>query len=81
MRILISAEGQHEPEWHYMRIDSHGLLVDLDGIRHSSVDPGSLTDPTIIRVEWGPVIKNGEMAAEAGTITRQDGQPADVLRP
>jgi hypothetical protein len=39
---------------------------------NSAVDPGSLTDPTIKRVDWGPVVMNGVMR-EAGRILRQDG--------
>src|SRR6266851_274133 len=72
MRVLISAEGNHEPDLHYMIVDGHGLLVDLDGMQNSAVDPGTLTDPTIRRVEWGPQVVNGEMR-ECGVITRIDG--------
>lgn len=72
MRVLISAEGEHSPDWHYVVVDGHGLLVDLDGMQNSAVDPASLTDPTIVRVTWGPTIANGT-ASEAGEIVRQDG--------
>lgn len=66
MRILISAEGEHDPPAHYMQVDNHGLLIDLSRVT------GTLVDPTIRRVEWGPTIIAGE-SREAGSIYRQDG--------
>ena len=69
---LISNEGSHDPPLHYMRVDGFGCLVDLHGIRISAVDPSSLTDPAIRRVEWGPLVANGQMT-EAGQIVRADG--------
>lgn len=85
MRVLISAEGDNSPDWHYVVVDGHGLLVDLDGIQNSPVDPTSLADPTIARVTWGPVIRNGE-AIEAGEIILVDGSvqtffDRELLRP
>lgn len=66
MRVLISAEGSHDPEGlHHIIVDGFGLLLDLNGI-------GSLVDPTIRRVEWGPnMLENG--SREGGIITRTDG--------
>lgn len=67
MRVLISAEGSHEPPGqHYMAVDNHGLLLDLSAVT------GSLVDPTIVKVEWGQVVIGGDLR-EGGTITRQDG--------
>jgi putative ABC transport system substrate-binding protein len=55
-----------------MVVDGFGLLVDLSKVRISAVDPSSLTDPSIKRVEWGPVqLANGE-TVERGVIVRQD---------
>jgi hypothetical protein len=71
---LISNEGRHDPPWHRMVVDGFGLLVDLSHVRISAVDPSSLTDPSIKRVEWGPVqLANGE-TVERGVIVRQDDQ-------
>ena len=72
MRVMIDALGQHEPDLHLMIVDNNALLLDLDGLRHSAIDPGSLTDPTVARVTWGPVVRNGSMT-EAGEITLVDG--------
>lgn len=85
MRVLIDASGEHSPDFHYMRVDDHGLLVDLDHVRNSIVDPGTLTDATVVRVEWGPTTIHGRNV-EAGRIVRQDGtvQPffdRNLLRP
>lgn len=67
MRVLISAEGEHEPAGHhYMVVDNHGLLVDLSNVL------GALHDPTIRRVEWGQV-QDGVQIRDGGTIIRQDG--------
>jgi len=67
MRVLISAEGGHDPvDHHYMVVDGHGFLVDLSKIA------GRLLDPTILRVSWGPQLDNGEMR-NGGCIVRQDG--------
>jgi hypothetical protein len=77
MRLSISCEGAHDcadnpnARWH-MVVDGHGFLIDLDNVRNSIVDPGSLTDPSVRRVEWGPVRQGGEVR-EGGVITRQDG--------
>lgn len=65
MRVLISAEGENAPDLHHIIVDGFGLLLDLDGI-------GSLVDPTIRRVEWGPnMLENG--SREGGIIMRTDG--------
>ena len=64
MRVLISAEGQHDPPGQYMVVDGHGLLIDLTGVA------GTLVDPTILRVEWGPSVITGQ-PQEAGIITRR----------
>lgn len=80
MRVLISAEGAHEPAGqHYMVVDNHGFLIDLAGVR------GTLVDPTILRAEWGPVMTPGG-PREGGVIVRKDGskQPfsnRDLLKP
>lgn len=80
MRVLISAEGNHEPAGqHYMVVDNHGFLVDLSRVT------GTLHDPTILRSEWGPIVTPGGFV-DAGVITRQDGgkQPfygKDLLKP
>lgn len=67
MRVLISAEGKHDPAGlHLMMVDGHQFLIDLSGVR------GSLVDPTISRAEWGPTVYGGQ-SIEAGQIVRQDG--------
>lgn len=63
MKVLISAEGQHDPPWHYVAVDDVGLLVDLSGVS------GTLHDPSILRVQWGPA----DAARESGTILRRGG--------
>lgn len=65
MRVTITADGQHDPPAHHIVVDGHGLLLDLDGL-------GSLVDPTIARVEWGPNALEGG-AREGGWIIRTDG--------
>lgn len=75
MRVLITAEGKHEadhPFTHRMEVNGRSLLIDFTGMQNSAVDPSSLTDPSVLRVEWGPTIINAE-AREAGTIIRRDG--------
>lgn len=65
MRLLISAEGEHDPPGHHIVVGNFGLLLDLNGL-------GSLVDATIRRVEWGPnMLENG--SREGGIITRTDG--------
>lgn len=67
MRVLISAEGNHEPKGHhYMVVDGHGFLVDLSKVE------GTLVDPVILRVEWGPM-RDGNVPRDGGVITRRDG--------
>lgn len=67
MRVLISAEGHHEPAGHHlMAVDNHQFLIDLSGV------PGALVDTGIVRVEWGPTVAAGEIR-DGGTITRKDG--------
>lgn len=67
MRVLISAEGEHEPAGqHHMVVDGSGVLIDLSAVQ------GSMVDPTIRRVEWGPNMLEGG-AREGGVIVRQDG--------
>lgn len=66
MRISITNGAGNDPPHHYMVVDGVGMLVDLAGVS------GSLVDPSIASVTWGPVLNNGA-AREAGVITRQDG--------
>lgn len=67
MRVLISAEGSHEPAGqHYMVVDNHGLLLDLAAVQ------GALHDPTTARATWGSVVMGGEMR-EGGQIVMRDG--------
>src|SRR6266699_2989643 len=75
MRVLITAEGKHtanHPFTHRMMVDLRSTLIDFAGMQNSAVDPSSLTDPTVLRVEWGIALENGEMR-ERGVITRIDG--------
>jgi hypothetical protein len=50
-----------------------GLLVDLTGLQHSSVNPDSFVDPCIVEVTWGllprPDGKGGTIFGEGGMIT------------
>lgn len=67
MRVLISAEGQHDPAGcHYMVVDGYGFLIDLSRVQ------GTLHDPTIARAEWGPAVHEGQ-AREFGHIVQRDG--------
>lgn len=66
MRVLISAEGAHEPPHHYMAVDNHGFLIDLSQVA------GSLVDPTITKVEWGTRVLGTEVR-DGGVIIRKDG--------
>jgi hypothetical protein len=67
MRVLISAEGNHEPAGHHLIVvDGKATLVDLSGVT------GSLHDPSIARVEWGTV-QDGNEIKPGGTIVRTDG--------
>ena len=47
-----------------------GLLVDLTGLQHSSVNPDSFVDPCIVEVTWGllprPDGKGGTIFVEGG---------------
>lgn len=73
MRVLISAEGNHEPAGHHlMAVDGHQFLIDLSGVQ------GALVDPSIRRVEWGSLVMSGEVR-DGGTITRQDGSKQHFL--
>lgn len=45
MRIVIEA-GDHEPKWHHVILDNHGMLVDLGGC------PGPIADPLVFRIVW-----------------------------
>lgn len=87
MRVLISAEGDHlgpdgEPVSAgtvRMQVDGHSFLIDLSGVR------GTLVDPTILRVEWGPAVISGQ-PQECGFITRRGVPPQpffdkDLLKP
>jgi hypothetical protein len=77
MRVLMHPNAHNctdNPAAHWrMVVDGHGVPIDLDHVRNSIVDPGSLTGPEVARVEWGPRVEGGEMR-EAGVITRRDGQ-------
>lgn len=67
MKVLITAEGNHEPKGHhFMVVDKHGVLLDLSNVQ------GSLHDPTIAKVTWG-LIQDGRQIREGGVITRVDG--------
>lgn len=67
MRVLISAEGTHDPAGHHlMAVDGHQFLIDLSQIQ------GGLVDPGILRVEWGPTVLVTEVR-DGGQITRRDG--------
>lgn len=67
MRVLISAEGEHEPAGHHlMAVDGHQFLIDLSQVQ------GGLVDPSILRVEWGPSVLATEVR-DGGQITRRDG--------
>ncbi len=67
MRVLISAEGNHEPAGqHYMMVDNQAVLLDLSGVQ------GALHDPSVKRVEWGTV-QDGKEIKPGGTIVRRDG--------
>src|SRR5262245_17748968 len=74
MTVLIDASGAHldgDGKPHpvgtvYMVVDSHGLLVDLSKIS------GTLVDPTITSVTWGPQL-DGTNMRHGGCILRQDG--------
>jgi hypothetical protein len=80
MRVLISSEGENEPAGQtYMVVDGHGFLIDLSGVH------GTLVDPTILRVEWGPSVISGQ-PQECGFITRRGVPPQpffdkDLLKP
>ncbi len=70
MRVLISAEGDHEPAGHHlMSVDGHQFLIDLSGVR------GGLVDPSILRIDWGPTVLGAE-TRDGGQITRRDGSKA-----
>lgn len=67
MRVIISAEGEHDPPGrHLVKVDDHQRLMDLSGVR------GTLHDPTILRVTWG-LVSRGSETREGGTITMRDG--------
>lgn len=74
MRMRIDATGKHIDEhgqpyergWVFMTVDNHGFMVDLSEIE------GTLVDPTILAVTWGPQ-RDGVDMREGGTIIRQDG--------
>jgi hypothetical protein len=66
--------AQNERFTHYMAVDNGrgkvGLLVDLTGLQHSSVNPDSFVDPCIVEVTWGllprPDGKGGTIFVEGG---------------
>lgn len=67
MRVLISAEGEHDPAGHHlMAVDGHQFLIDLSGVA------GALVDPNILRVEWGSTVLGTEVR-DGGQIIRRDG--------
>lgn len=74
MRVRIDATGDHLDEhgqpyqagWVFMVVDNHGFMVDLSGIE------GTLVDPTISAVTWGPQ-RDGADMRDGGTIIKQDG--------
>lgn len=71
MQVLISAEGSHTDGNgtsipHTMVVDNHLLPIDLTNV------PGTLVDPTILRVTWG-LQTDGTKLREGGTILRQGG--------
>lgn len=74
MRVRIDATGDHldesgnphPPGWVYMVVDNHGFMLDLSGIA------GTLVDPTITAVTWGPQ-RDGADMRDGGCIIRQDG--------
>lgn len=67
MRMLISAEGEHDPPGrHLVMLDNQQTLVDLSQVR------GTLHDPTIARATWG-LVSNGTETREGGQITMFDG--------
>lgn len=76
MRVRIDATGDHLDEhgqpypdgWVFMVVDNHGFMVNL----HPSEIEGTLVDPTIQAVTWGP-LRDGVDMREGGTIIRQDG--------
>lgn len=75
MRVIIDATGEHVPDLHRMQVDDHSVLVDLDGIRKSIVDPTSLTSPDIARIEWGPGVGHTDATRrEGGMIYFTDGR-------
>jgi len=76
MRVLIQP-NMHDcadnPAAHWrMVVDGHGVPIDLDDVRNSIVDPGTLTGPTVASVTWGPTVMSGE-AREAGMIVKKNG--------
>jgi hypothetical protein len=67
MRVLISAEGNHDPAGlHLMAVDGHQFLIDLSNVH------GGLVDPSIVRIDWGPTVLATEVR-DGGQITRRDG--------
>lgn len=68
--VLISAEGAHEAPGiakpYLMIVDGKSALIDLSNVQ------GSLTDPSIARVEWG-MIQDGKEVRAGGYIVRTDG--------
>ena len=70
MRVSIDFVGEHTDHTGarrpHMIVDRTGMLIDLSGVR------GSLVDPTIARVDWGPTVSGGEMR-DGGLIIRTDG--------
>jgi len=74
MRVRIDGTGEHrDPDgnpypdgWVFMTVDNHGFMVDLSKIE------GTLVDPTILAVTWGPQLNGADMR-DGGCIIRQDG--------
>lgn len=71
MYVRITKTGACHPNRHLMRVDNQDVLVDLDDV------PGTLVDPSISEVQWGARWRNKPRGnaekQEFGTITRKDG--------
>jgi hypothetical protein len=46
MKVSVDCEGRHDPSWHYVVVDGHGVLVDLTGLG------GPVGEPGVARIEW-----------------------------
>ncbi len=79
MDVLIDASGAHDPPGVLIQVDGHQVVVDLSQVA------GGLHDPTISRVTWGLLTRNGE-SRPGGIITMVDGNTRtffdqDLLKP